>query len=960
MSKLSETRIALRISRRSIKRNRLQSWLVVAVIALPLMAAGFVLTLNQSGKATPQELVKYQLGLAQTKYQILQGPSDYWAQSPDDASLSWFGDTAPSSDAPLEMSKVLPGKKLLKITMTSADFKTDSGVGNVAVYLGDTWNQAFLGNGPVDLVAGHLPTSDSEVLLSPSALIRFGVSVGETISTRAGESFTVAGEFRDYSQKPNVDVVYARSGALAEAAGTDTYYQLTGPGPTWNEVLALNKLGVGVLDRDIALNPPPKIQQPLATFSQGSGLLSYIFAVVLLLPMVLLPVIVLASSAFSFGARRQTRTLAVMSSLGASRSVLRRVTMASGFWLGILGGLLGLALGELLALVFVGPIRSNGWGVTPAWWDYPGFHVPWLPLVLAAGLSIGLGVVTSLVPAIRASKVNVLATLRGSRTEGQVRIKTGVGALVFLIAGVASVISAFFALTASSHTAEMTGTYDSSLSAALQLTGLLLGLGGAIVTIIAFMVGSGWILKGIRAVLSRMGVTANFAAKDLLFNRKRYAPVISSVLVVSFVSAFLLSFFYGPMKSNVDHMRYSYLRGQSAVELSWSPKNLNPDGSGLVSLEDFWAGEPTAEKVETTVNLLQSTGAFDSITPIRASMDFTRMVGVWNNDPDAESPVGEDFDVPTPVVVYNPESTCYATGLNPKSQDFWAQHPNGLTNANLEEPAGCISLDSPIHFIVIGGVKELRAISMKKDAHAEQVLADGGVVLFNRVYDYGGEAKIRWIKTSDSYVSNQIDAFSREVTLDSAVVGGIDSLSFAYGSMISEETARNLGIESYPHSVLVSYKGEISASTIDKLNANDAYLNLNNGTGITDPNLFAWIIFGFAAAFSLASTGISLGLSQIEARSDKRTLSAIGAPRSFRAAMVATQALTLTVTGSILGACTGILLGAAFLNGISPEIAQFPWVQLCALVFAVPALAGLAFWALTPRSLKYEVRQALD
>jgi hypothetical protein len=54
------------------------------------------------------------------------------------------------------------------------------------------------------------------------------------------------------------------------------------------------------------------------------------------------------------------------------------------------------------------------------------------------------------------------------------------------------------------------------------------------------------------------------------------------------------------------------------------------------------------------------------------------------------------------------------------------------------------------------------------------------------------------------------------------------------------------------------------------------------------------------------------------------------------------------------------MLGAAMLNGMDSAMAQFPWVQLAALVFGVPAIAALAFWLFTPRSLKYEVRQALD
>jgi hypothetical protein len=48
------------------------------------------------------------------------------------------------------------------------------------------------------------------------------------------------------------------------------------------------------------------------------------------------------------------------------------------------------------------------------------------------------------------------------------------------------------------------------------------------------------------------------------------------------------------------------------------------------------------------------------------------------------------------------------------------------------------------------------------------------------------------------------------------------------------------------------------------------------------------------------------------------------------------------------------------LNGMDPEMAIFPVWQLVALIVGVPALASTAFWLFTPRTLKYEVRQALD
>lgn len=55
-----------------------------------------------------------------------------------------------------------------------------------------------------------------------------------------------------------------------------------------------------------------------------------------------------------------------------------------------------------------------------------------------------------------------------------------------------------------------------------------------------------------------------------------------------------------------------------------------------------------------------------------------------------------------------------------------------------------------------------------------------------------------------------------------------------------------------------------------------------------------------------------------------------------------------------------MMLGTSMLIGLDTPALLFPWVQLAGIVLGVPAVAALAFWLFTPRSLKYEVRQALD
>ena len=948
---MTQTAIALRIARRSVKRNRLQSALIIAIIALPMAFAGFALTYFESTHPTGTEYVKYQLGLAQARYQVQVAPSEDLYQLPTDGYLSYANEGAPSSNGELlSIEQVLPGKKLLEISNGVVDFKTATGIGTISVVVGDSWSPSLLGQGPAALVVGRIPSKLDEVLVSSDALDRFGVELGGKIHSLAGQDFKVVGVFSEASRRALEDVVYLKAGALENFNPSLTdklYYQLSGTSPTWAQIQDLNKLGVLVVGRSVLLNPPPAYQLNNRELSIGA-----VIGAMFLIPLVLLPVAVLAGSAFAFGARRQTRTLAVLSSLGASAKLLRNVTVASGVWLGLIGGLFGLSIGTVGVLVFGPNVADFSWGGR-SWFNYPGFHLPVNMLLVALVCSILLGGITSLVPAIRASKVNILATLRGSRSEGQVRVRSGVGALILLTAGVSAIIVSLLILIRSGDT-----TGDFQLKAFLQLVGVLLGLAGAAVTIVSFMVGTGWILKAIKSLMSRFGSTANYAGKDLLYNRKRYSPVVASVLTVTFVASFVASFFYGPTKYGYDNYSYQYLPGQAGLEFGITPTDWDPSSptAEVVSAENYWAGTPKRELLESERKLIMATGAFESATIIDSTVDVMNSGGVTNID----GTLASQFDVPMPIVVYNPDKTCYYTGLSPKSQE-WRQSHSSTSLSDLKQPVGCIGVEDPSRKIAVGDAKELNAILKETDPRAQKTLESGGVVLFNSVYDYSGNAKVSWLKPSDyAWMGHNLEKATKTVTLPSFVVSKITSSSFNYSAMVSRETAAKLGISAYPMSMVVSYNGDVPQAATDQLNGRNIYLAYSNGTGVLNPETLAWIIILLASLFSLASTGIALGLSQIEARTDKRTLSAIGAPRSFRARLVSGQALALTLTGSILGALTGLMLGAAMLNGMDSSMAQFPWVQLAALVFGVPAIATMAFWLFTPRSMKYETRQALD
>ena len=145
MGRITQNAIALRIARRSVKRNRLQSILIIAIIALPMALAGFALTYAESTRPTGPELVKYQLGLAQARFMVQEYPNEKLYQLPTDSGLSW-ADYIPGNVGQeyVDITKALPGVALTAISDGIVDFKTATGVGSIVVVVGDSWNSAFL------------------------------------------------------------------------------------------------------------------------------------------------------------------------------------------------------------------------------------------------------------------------------------------------------------------------------------------------------------------------------------------------------------------------------------------------------------------------------------------------------------------------------------------------------------------------------------------------------------------------------------------------------------------------------------------------------------------------------------------------------------------------------------------------------------------------------------------------
>ena len=227
-----------------------------------------------------------------------------------------------------------------------------------------------------------------------------------------GETFTVVGSAESTSYRNSVFAI-AAPGALDVEPGDGLTTWLIGGGPvSWDEVRALNAIGATVLSRAVVENPPPDSELPEQVRQwQSYSDESAIAVVALIVVMALLEVVLLAGPAFAVGARRQSRTLALMAASGGTPKQSRRVILAGGLVLGWRGRCHGRR-----------PRRGGGLGPAARRPALLGpvlgpFDVQLVHLLAVAVFGLLSAFLAAVVPAWIASRQDVVAVLAGRRGD---------------------------------------------------------------------------------------------------------------------------------------------------------------------------------------------------------------------------------------------------------------------------------------------------------------------------------------------------------------------------------------------------------------------------------------------------------------------------------------------------------------------------------------------------------------
>ena len=538
---------ALRIARRSVRRNLVCSILIAVLVGLPIAGATFVNVLYHSSDAPERRAANY-LGSADARIVVTESTrlKNFRITDPDFESYQSDATTVVRDPRTVDVLRLLPrGSRVERTDDFGQSVVLTHGRRTVPVSLSERPLPSRLQEAHSRLVNGRWPRG-SEVVLGERLAERLRVGPGDAVEEEtSSRTLKVSGVVRDdycfdclsaYAQ-PGSGLVRATPSPPNDAIR----YVASVPDGTDLVGLAhrLADQGVALTPRDAYLHPD-RYQRP--DIRTNIDQLRTWALIVLIVGLGLLEVILLAGAAFAVGARKQVRDMGLLGAGGASPRQVRTVLLVQGGVLGAIGAVGGVAVGVAAARL--------GW---PLWENLTGGILPVFRLgiaqvAFAAFVGLVSGVLAAVVPAIGASRMQPVDAL-----AGRFRISRAASLRKTVVGGALVAVGVVLGLVGNSQLAEGFRVYAEVLAHAAQ-TGvfaqpptptrpialILLGAVAALAGIVLMMP----TLIGAAARLGRrLPLAIRLAVRDAGRHRHRTGPAASAIMVAvagSVVMAFVL------------------------------------------------------------------------------------------------------------------------------------------------------------------------------------------------------------------------------------------------------------------------------------------------------------------------------------------------------------------------------------------------------------------------------------
>lgn len=962
----------LRLAVRDAARHRMRTVLSALLVALPVAALITGTALTGSGPpAREAALAGIPDGVqAVVTATAVHRTGEPFPQLPEGAPGPWVDDTGQMPASREEVAAHLPARDRLLPYWNSPELLVTTGIdlapgeeapAGARVVEGidlagvATARMTEAGGEALDLLLpapaeGAAPADATEVVVTSALADRLDLGVGDPVTFVAPPFngwFSTDGRIGDAVQ--DSQRAYRVSGivsgaeplawahdawvsrlAEADPVGIDRRWLVVGPDPvTWEQARAVNPLQAFVVSRHVLTDGYPDRADLYPVPADPRQVLLGAVSVVLTAVLGGMLVLFLVTPAFAVSTDQARRTLGLAAATGAAPADLRRTITAQGLLVGLAGGALGAALGAGLAfaadLVLERMSRTSPGLVDPA------VHFPWWVFPAAIGVAVLLGVLSTLVPARAAARLQPVEALkdRPSRRRGRadrpaVRLLSAAAGPLLLAVAVAAG-AAGLALPVPErppHLPPMGMPPGSGPVLAL----LVLTLGSAVAGLMLCV--RSITLSGARFA-GRLPAAPRLALRDAADHRSRFLPAALAVLVTVCAASYL-TVMAGSTTANERNLTGEAVAGGHLVLGAQVPVGDGFDRLVVTDTIDALAEELPVVGQEPVRSPQSAEGAevvhFAPLLPEGRACPEDRY-------PDTASAI----TVGAPLTCTDGEHS-YSPGM---STAWW-----GGSDA----------------FVLTGDA--LRASGLPGAREAARVLDAGGVVVNNAaVLSENGTVRVA---LSAEPLPDE-DTAERVVELPGAFLRG-----FAPRAALSPDTARELEITGLAY--IAEYpvlSRELTHAELDR--AREIVEGHTALVRMAEPvHRHPWgyteelVPIALLAALAVAAAAISLLLARTQSRRDFATMNAVGATPRFLRRFAFTQAVLVLAAGLPTGLAAGIALGAyrvAWNRSVAVHGAWLDTVPLWgvqAVLAAAVAVVGLAAATLAGRPPRRIARRPAD
>lgn len=464
------------------------------------------------------------------------------------------------------------------------------------------------------ITEGRAPVKDGQIALDPKTAERGGYRLGDRVTIlTSGRSPRYTGELVGYASYASGSMV----GSTLAVVDTRTAQKLFLDGQNGYTSLWIEaKAGTSQSDVVKAVQPAVPAGFEAVTGKQASDeaatgikkALTFITTFLLVFAGVALLVgSFLIVNTFGILVAQRSRELALMRALGASRRQVFTGVLVEALVVGLVGSLLGIGAGVLLARGISALLSALGAEI-----DTGGLVLA--PRTVVVSLVVGLGVtaLAAWLPARRASIVSPVAAMRDDQVEPESATsrRAWAGALIFVV-GVALVVAQL--------------TTDATIW--VFVAGMVLMLFG---TIAATPVLARPVVRGIGAVARpRHGVVAQLAGENSLRNPRRTAAT-TSALMIGLALVSMMTVFGASASGSVDALISKTFRGDFVV----SGQRAEPMSSAIAAsmrtvdgvriVSRMRLGEGRVGDATATIEAVDA-ASLDAVSPITVTAGTNRL-----------------------------------------------------------------------------------------------------------------------------------------------------------------------------------------------------------------------------------------------------------------------------------------------------------------------------------------------